>query len=322
MRLLAFILVSILLSPLVIMGASIYGYRVAVVLKRRGVDGTTYEPYTARLLMHDLGTKLDPTARLLAPHLTATAPPVWQLCGAPLRWAARLTGYIPTFVAFPPARPPKVMSLMPLRTEFFDRTLSELSEHVEQVVILGAGWDARAYDERWSDLKFFEVDERATLREKCAALASAQVDADHVTFVPVDFNEMSWLEALTSAGFDPSRPTYALLEGVSMQLDEAVMRDTLKVIGGLAPGSAIAFDYLPKELFTSRGLYGLVGRYIVLSFKIVYRREFKLMFPGGSQARDEVERILAGGGLTLGDYERLAYKDKYPVYGLVLATVR
>ena len=77
MRLLAFIFVSIVLSPLFIIGAAIYMYRVLVVLVPKGIDGTAYEPYTARLVMHDLGTRPDSVASRIAPHLTVTSAPVW-----------------------------------------------------------------------------------------------------------------------------------------------------------------------------------------------------------------------------------------------------
>ena len=322
MRLFAFVLVSIFLSPLLIIGMTIYMFRVLAVLVPKGIDGTTYEPYTGRLFMHDLGTRQDPVAGRLAPHLTVTSTPVWQMVSAAIRWATRLTGYVPTVFTFPPARPPTLLSVMALRTEFFDRTLSDVCERVEQVVVLGAGWDTRAYDERWSKLKFFEVDGPPTQQEKCDALASAGVDASHVTFVPVNFNETSWLDVITAAGFDPTLPTYVLWEGVSMYLEEDIVHDTLRAIAGFAPGSVIAFDYLPNELFTSKGLYGLIGKYMNFVFQIFYRTEFKLLFPGGLNARGEIESILTRDGLALKEDELLTYREKYPAYGFVFAAVR
>ena len=107
-----------------------------------------------------------------------------------------------------------------------------------------------------------------------------------------------------------------------MYLDEAVVHDTLQAIAGFAPGSVIAFDYLPKELFTSRGLYGLVGKYIKFGIRIFYRTQFKLLFPGASNSRGEIESILARDRLELGEHELLIYKEKYPIYGFVLAAVR
>lgn len=245
MRLLIFILVSLLLSPLLIVGTVIYMVRVATTLRRRGVDGTTYEPFTARLLMHDLGTRNDPVAARLAPHLTVTAPPVRALFSLPFQWAARLSGRIPTLFDFPP-KASRLTSLMTLRTDFFDRTLAEKSREVAQVVILGAGWDTRAYDTKYSDLRFFEIDEPATQGEKRAALAKATIDASHVTFVPVDFNEKSWRDEVIGAGFDPALPTYVLWEGVSMYLDQTQIEETLKPSPNSPPGA-------PSPSTTCRG---------------------------------------------------------------------
>ena len=319
MRRLVFILVSIVLSPLMLVGTVIYMFRVRRALKQRGVDGTTYEPFTARLAMHDLGTRSDPVARRLASHLTVTAPPVWSLFGLPMLSAARLSGHVPTVFDFPPDKPRKLMSVMTLRTEFFDRTLESASGDVAQVVILGAGWDTRAYNASYSKLRFFEVDEPATQQEKQEALASAAIDASHVTFVPLDFNEKSWRDELVRAGFDPDLPTYVLWEGVSMYLDQNVIEETLRTVAGFAPGSMIAFDYLPRELFTSGGLYGLIGRYIKFGMPFLYGTEFKLFFPGRGDARDEVASILTRQNLELRDFEVLAYRTRYPVYGFALA---
>ena len=92
MRLFAFALVSIVLSPLFIIGMTIYVFRVLAVLVPKGIDGTPYAPYTGRLCMHYVGTRQDPVAGRLAPHLTVTSTPVWQMVSAGIRWATRLTG--------------------------------------------------------------------------------------------------------------------------------------------------------------------------------------------------------------------------------------
>jgi len=56
------------------------------------------------------------------------------------------------------------------------------------------------------DVKVYEVDAPATQQEKVAALAKAEIDASHVTFVAVDFQETFWFDALTENGFDKSAP--------------------------------------------------------------------------------------------------------------------
>ncbi|RIE07371.1 class I SAM-dependent methyltransferase [Candidatus Cryosericum odellii] len=106
------------------------------------------------------------------------------------------------------------------RTTFFDAALARHLEDIDQLVILGAGWDTRAYrlpeDTR---VRCFEVDDARTQKIKPEMLAKAGVDATRVTFVSADFLTEDWLEQLVKAGFQPDRPSFFLWESVTMYLN-------------------------------------------------------------------------------------------------------
>src|SRR5262249_21227801 len=95
-----------------------------------------------------------------------------------------------------------------LRTRFFDDAVVGAIDHgVQQIVVLGAGYDARALRFHTPGVRFFEVDHPATQADKRARLEHVGASLDGITFVAADFTEPGLAEALATAGHDPSRPT-------------------------------------------------------------------------------------------------------------------
>jgi methyltransferase (TIGR00027 family) len=119
----------------------------------------------------------------------------------------------------------------------------------DQVVILGAGLDGRAWRmKELADAIVFEVDHPDTQREKRARVGVLAQAAREVRFVPVDFTRDSLEEALERAGHDASRPTTWVWEGVVMYLTEEEVRSTLAVVAKRsAPGSRIVIAYLTRS---------------------------------------------------------------------------
>jgi O-methyltransferase involved in polyketide biosynthesis len=75
------------------------------------------------------------------------------------------------------------------RTTFFDEAMLSYLDKVEQVVILGAGWDTRAYGlARREGVRVYEVDAVETQTQKRSSLEIAKIDSSHVIFAIVDFN--------------------------------------------------------------------------------------------------------------------------------------
>ncbi|MCX6030040.1 MAG: SAM-dependent methyltransferase [Chloroflexi bacterium] len=87
---------------------------------------------------------------------------------------------------------PGVWEFLAVRERYIDDFLETcLSEGLEQLVILGAGYDARAYrfEELKREVKVFEVDHPATQAAKLRKLAAIfGARPAHVTYVPIDFN--------------------------------------------------------------------------------------------------------------------------------------
>jgi methyltransferase (TIGR00027 family) len=129
-----------------------------------------------------------------------------------------------------------------------DHLATALDEGVAQVLILGAGYDTRAW--RFADAlagrPVFELDHPSTSARK-AELVERHADAlprPRVVRVPIDFQHQSLAEALEGTGFEPGAPSFVVWEGVTMYLTRAAVRASLAAVRALtAPGSAITMDF-------------------------------------------------------------------------------
>ena len=294
MRLLLDALFVLALMPLFVIGFPFY---ILPILVQRGrVSGTAYEPFNARLIYHITGRRPDAAAWQLAGGLPATSSAVFRTLGLqPFAWTSQLTGYVPSFVEYPPPRPITLGAMIGARCEFLDHAIAEADE-IRQFVILGAGWDTRAYGLlARPDVKVFEVDARATQAVKRAALDKTGIDASRVTFVCCDFNRQSWIDALTEQGFDPDQPTFILWEGVSMYLEEQAVQSTLRAVADLPRGSRIAFDFLSRELLFD----SFTGKLLRLTVQLFYGEPFLFGFPVRPDFSTALGTYLEQQGLTL-----------------------
>ena len=133
-----------------------------------------------------------------------------------------------------------------VRSRFFDETLdAAVLAGTTQVVLLAAGLDTRGCRLGWpSGVTVYEVDQPAVLEFKDRVLADvgAAPDATRVA-VPVDLRH-DWPAALRAGGFDPSRPTVWLAEGLLPYLPADAERLLFERVQELsAPGSRIAVEH-------------------------------------------------------------------------------
>ena len=144
--------------------------------------------------------------------------------------------------------------MIALRTSAIDAAVRDaIAEGATQLVILGAGYDGRAWRlPELAGVKVFEVDHPATQGDKRARVAELPPPAGIVTFVPVNFERDALGDALDRAGHDRSSPTCWIWEGVVMYLTRDAMRGTLAAVAQRsAPGSTLIVNYHT----TRRGLF-------------------------------------------------------------------
>lgn len=137
------------------------------------------------------------------------------------------------------------------RVRYFDDFVkSSLDEELEQLVILGAGYDTRAYriEGLEGKVKVFEVDHPDTQNVKKEKIKKIfGYLPDHVIYVPVDFETENLGERLIARGFDRLLKTLFLMEGLVMYIPPGAVDETLSFIAkNSGKGSAILFDYYPQ----------------------------------------------------------------------------
>lgn len=140
------------------------------------------------------------------------------------------------------ARSP-TLTFLAARTRFFDEAVeSALDSGIEQVAIIGAGYDSRAWRFGRSGVRFFEVDHPATQHDK-----RRRAPAGGPTFVAADLTTERLTDVLPAAGYDASTMSLFVVEGLTMYLPESTVRTVLTDLATLSPaGSGLAANFTVK----------------------------------------------------------------------------
>lgn len=303
MRRLALALLAILVTPLMLLGLPFYF--VPLIRTRGVVSGTAYEPMTARLTWHRLGTRDDPATEAIAHALPATNLGFDLLIMGPLLLICRLSGHTPKALRYPADPGAGFVGLMAARTGFIDELLARHGADVSQIVILGAGWDVRAWGLLGdSDARIFEVDTAPTQAVKRRAIEASGLAAERVTFIPCDFETQDWFDELQRAGLDASAPTIVLWEGVCMYLTDAAIDASFERFSRLAPGSLVLFDFL-----TDAWLESPTGQRAVRGAHTSYGETLRFGLPVAADFDARLERFVGERGLEVLRAKRLGPPD-------------
>jgi len=153
--------------------------------------------------------------------------------------------------------------LIALRTMAIDAAVRDaIAGGARQLVILGAGYDGRAWRMReLAGVRVFEVDHPATQADKRSRLSGLAPAPGIVTFVSIDFEVESLGVVLERAGHDRESPTCWIWEGVVMYLTRNAMRTMLADIAmRSAPGSTLIVNYHTiRRGFLAQLLFRLMG---------------------------------------------------------------
>jgi len=148
---------------------------------------------------------------------------------------------------------PGLSSSIRARVRYFDDfAKAAADEGMEQLVILGAGYDTRAYriEGLKENVKIFEVDHPGTQslkKEKTAKIFGELPDC--VVYVPVDFEMESIDQKLLANGYDRSKKTLFLMEGLVMYIPPKAVDEILSfIVNNSARGSEVLFDYFLQSV--------------------------------------------------------------------------
>jgi methyltransferase (TIGR00027 family) len=120
---------------------------------------------------------------------------------------------------------------------------------IDQVAIIGAGFDSRAWRMGREGVRWYELDQPAS------QMAKRQVSpGPGPVFVEADLRSQAAAPVLQAAGLDQDRPAVLVLEGVTMYLSEETVRDQLEdLVAWSAPGSRLLADFTPPPDSGSAG---------------------------------------------------------------------
>jgi len=142
-----------------------------------------------------------------------------------------------------------------IRTKFLDDALVEAVRNLdlEQVVILAAGMDARAFRLPWPRrVTLFEIDRDDVFEHKEEVLGQLGANAACDRRIVRQDLARPWTASLLAAGFEPDRPAAFLAEGLLyyLEADQAdSLFQTLRAVA--APGSWMGLDVVNREVLTT-----------------------------------------------------------------------
>lgn len=178
------------------------------------------------------------------------------------RFVAALTRWSPVRTALKSVTDRKIhggwASFLCRKRYIDDQLRTTIAKGVDAVVILGAGYDTRAFRlPELAGIPVCEVDLPSNTKRKAAALdrTFGRVPPD-VTLLPVDFETDDLADSLQRVGFGPQRRTFYVWEAVTQYLTEPAVRRTLAYLAHAAPGSGLAFTFVRKDFLTGEHTYG------------------------------------------------------------------
>lgn len=138
-----------------------------------------------------------------------------------------------------------------IRTKYFDDSLLKwIKKNPDsQVVMLGAGFDTRAlrFTSESKNIEYYEVDLKAMLEYKKNIIFKKSLNANgynNINYIPTNFQTDDLFENLNKQGFDNSKPTYFLCEGITFFLGAETIDNLFENISRMTSVNVmVAFDY-------------------------------------------------------------------------------
>lgn len=149
---------------------------------------------------------------------------------------------------------PGIRNSIIARIRYFDDLIRKsIDEGLEQLVILGAGYDTRAYrieGLQKGKIKVFEIDHPGTQNFKIQKIRQLFGSIpQNVVHVPIDFEIEALAQKLFESGYDPSKKTLFVMEGLIMYIPPNAVDETLSfMVENSRAGSALIFDYYPQSV--------------------------------------------------------------------------
>lgn len=195
------------------------------------------------------------------------------------------------------------------RGRYIDDVLKKsLQVGIDQLVILGAGFDSRAYRiPSIEQVQVFEVDlpGAQNLKQKRVEKVLGAVP-ENVTLIGMNFEHQKLGEMLNAAGFQKGKRTLFIWEGVTQYLTGKAVNDTLEFVSqSSGDGSSIVFSWVRRGIIDGTDCPDWLKRFLPLARRLGSPWLFGL-------ESDELEQYLEDRGLELvEDVGTAEYQELY-----------
>jgi methyltransferase (TIGR00027 family) len=199
-------------------------------------------------------------------------------------------------------RYPGLHAQIVLRVRYADEALADARRRgIDQLVLLGAGYDSTAFRTNGQLLHIFEVDAPPTQDAKLRAIERhGLVPLQPVRYAACDFELQSAGEVLAAQGFDRGRASLVVWLGVTCYLTPEAFERTLADMSAFAaPGSRLVLDYMDPDVIDGSTTHAGARR---LARTVRRRGEPYLL----GLTADDLEHRLGQAGFALRDLARTA----------------
>jgi len=158
---------------------------------------------------------------------------------------------------------PGLWASLACRKRLIDDRVSDPLNAFDAVVVLGAGFDTRAYRiARHSALPVFEVDQQLNIDRKAEVVhrvLGAQPDSVHLVVADLERDDI-WT-TLTDNTFQAGHRTLFIAEGLTQYLSPAAVSAMFTRLAAAAEGSQLIFSYVRQDFIDGENRYGAESLY-------------------------------------------------------------
>ncbi len=247
-QIILYISIQIIFIPFAIIGLIDGIYKEMGKSKKLSVSFSAIKALQYRWIMHYFNTRPDPLSVAFTQKFPCESHfGLWSIMGA-LIISQRLFGFTTRLGKLVEPGEETLDSTAGIRVLMFDKIMGKYVDEMEQIVLLGAGFDLIAlHFTKGKKVKVFELDQVKTLHVKVETLKKTGIKHDWITYIPVDYSNESWADKLLEAGFNKTKKTLFLWQSVSVYLEADIVKETLRKMADLCVnGSIIAQDFYSK----------------------------------------------------------------------------
>ena len=318
----AYIILQLVLLPISLLGALYALQKEKKISKRLNISYTAGQVIQGQWILHYFGIREDKKIIKFIKNFPAESHIGFYMMMMPAIIANRISGFIPKALSKKNIKKISSYSFLFFRTKKFDTIIAENINKMNQVVIIGAGFDLRANNIKNSKIRIFELDKKNTQDLKIKTLKKAKIYDNRITYINCDLNNTDWPKELINNGFDKSKKTLFLFESVSCYLERNIVENTFIKISSLsAKGSILAQDF-----YSTKFLHGNEFKRVKKGKELVkkFGENWKFTIDMSKDINKEIEQLFKTYNLINEEVficGEQSTKSKEPFYVISLARV-